>query len=461
MTVRLRWGAVSDTGRVREANEDSILTADRLFVVADGMGGHAAGEVASQVAVSTLRDAFDEANPPTAEGIVAAVRQANRDIVRQSIDEPALRGMGTTVTGVALTGPDEARQLVVFNVGDSRTYRLRGGQLTRVTMDHSYVQELVNRGEITLDQARVHPNRNIVTRALGIDEEIEVDTSEVAPVPGDRYLACSDGLVDELDDTEILEVLSTVAEPQAAADELTRRAIAAGGRDNVSVIVIDVEGDDAASPAPTTGAEPVGGWLGDQEPLDTSDVPPPTSPPDPAEQTSTAAAGLTTAIPVTSGQATAASGTTTVARQDKHRRRLRAGTVVIVLAVVAVLGAAFGAINWYGRGSYFLAFNGEQVAVFQGRPGGVLWIDPKMAGTYPLEREQMTDAGQSRIEAEPTFSSRAAADAYVANLEDDPAAVIPPTTTTSSTTTTSTTTTTTTTTTTAPPPTTAAAPPAP
>jgi protein phosphatase len=413
------------------------------------MGGHAAGEVASNVAVATLRQAFDEEHPPTTEGIVEAVRQANRDIVRQSIDEPQLRGMGTTVTGVALTGTDDTVELVVFNVGDSRTYRLHDGELTRVTIDHSYVQELVDRGEITLAEARTHPNRNIVTRALGIEEEIEVDTSAQSAVVGDRYLACSDGLVDELDDGEILDVLTASPDPQEAADELTRRANAAGGRDNVSVIVVDVVDDEAlgdfgapgriepaqrgTETAGTTKDAPavVGGWLGEEEPpLDTSAVPTPTSPPEPAT--------VPTAAPA------------------KRSRKLRVGTVVIVVAVIAVLGAAFGAVVWYGRGAYYLGFEGDQVVVYQGRPGGVLWLDPEQVGTYPLERSDLTEAGISRIEANPTFSSRAAADEYIANLEADPAAVIPPTTTTSSTTTTSTTTTTTT----MLPPTTAPAPPA-
>jgi serine/threonine protein phosphatase PrpC len=428
VTVRLRWGAVTDTGRVRAANEDSILVADPLFVVADGMGGHAAGEVASNVAVATLRQAFDDEHPPTTEGIVEAVRQANRDIVRQSLDEPELRGMGTTVTGVALTGTDDAVALVVFNVGDSRTYRLHEGELTRVTIDHSYVQELVDRGEITLSEARIHPNRNIVTRALGIDEDIEVDTSEQSAIVGDRYLACSDGLVDELDDSEILDVLTASPDPQVAADELTRRANAAGGRDNVSVIVVDLV-DDETVVEPTAATGPVGGWLGDEAPpLDTSAVPGPTSPPEPQPTTPVA----------------------------KRSRKLRVGTVLV--AVIAVLGVAFGAIVWYGKGAYYVGFEGDQVVVYQGRPGGVLWIDPEQVGTYPLERGDLTEAGISRIEAEPTFSSRADADAYVANLEADPAAVIPPTTTTSSTTTTSTTTTTTTTTTL--PPTTVPPPPA-
>ena len=238
--VELRYGSVTDTGRVRAANEDSLLVAEPLFAVADGMGGHAAGEVASQVAVATLERAFGPDHPPSIQGIVDAVRQANRDIVHQSLDNLALRGMGTTLTGIALIGQGDDTKVAVFNVGDSRTYRLRDGVLIPLTTDHSYVQELVNLGEISPAEARVHPHRNIVTRALGIDDDITVDVMEQRPVTGDRFLLCSDGLVDELDDPTIERVLAGTPDPQAAADELAKLANISGGRDNITLIVVDV-----------------------------------------------------------------------------------------------------------------------------------------------------------------------------------------------------------------------------
>jgi protein phosphatase len=478
--VRLRWAGVTDTGRVRRANEDNILLADPLFVVADGMGGHAAGEVASRIAVDILQVAFGPDHAPTVEGIVAAVRQANRDIVRQSLDTPELRGMGTTVTGLAIVGTGDDERVAVFNVGDSRTYRLRAGRLDRVTTDHSYVQELVELGEITPAEARVHPHRNIVTRALGVDADVDVDVVEEPPVAGDRYVICSDGLVDELDDPEIERIVTTAVEPQAAADELVRRANASGGRDNISVVVVDLvevgaatavsPGDDApetgqveavasgaetaeavsgevgsADPSGATAvqsdaaaqgpAEPVGGWIDEQEPLDTSPTPPAISPEEPTTEPATD-------------------------RPAKRRRRPALATVVIGLAVLAVLAVAVAAIGWHGRRAYFVAFNGDQVVVYQGRPGGVLWLDPTLAEVYPLQRGELTEVGITSIEDSQTFSSRTGALDFLGNLEQNPAAIIP--TTTTSPTTTATTTTTTTTTTTLPPvpPTPAPTPPA-
>ena len=180
----------------------------------------------------------------------------------------------------------------MFNVGDSRTYRLRDGVLIPLTTDHSYVQELVNLGEISPAEARVHPHRNIVTRALGIDDDITVDVMEQRPVTGDRFLLCSDGLVDELDDPTIERVLAGTPDPQAAADELAKLANISGGRDNITLIVVDVVDAgatvtaDAADDGGPAATPDVGGWIGDdQPPLDTSAVPPPTSPPEPVVAT--------------------------------------------------------------------------------------------------------------------------------------------------------------------------------
>ncbi len=421
--MKLRWGSLTDTGRVRDANEDNILARRPVFAVADGMGGHAAGEVASRIAVDTLARAFGDEHPPTREALITAVQEANRTMVRQSLDDLELRGMGTTLCGIAILGSDDDERILVFNVGDSRVYRLRDGQLERLTTDHSYVQELVEAGEITSAEARLHPQRNIVTRALGIDEEIEVDTVEEAGRAADRYLLCSDGLVDELDDPEIEQVLTVAADPQDAAEELTRVANDAGGHDNVSVVVIDVldpaAPEDAAlagQPPPTGEQQDVGGWLDeDAASLDPSPVPPPTSPQ--ASDTVT--------------------GTPTVAPRRTRRRSKLTGALIIGAAVL-VVGAAFAAIQYYGKASYYVGFAGEQVAVYHGRPGGVLWVDPTVASTYPLTRADLTELGLQRVDQNATFGSRAAADRYVSNLASDRTAIVPPPTTTTTTTTTTT-----------------------
>lgn len=245
-TARFRTGAASHVGMIRTMNEDSFVVNESVFAVADGMGGHLAGEVASAMAIermSALSGAL------SVDDVVNAVINANADILRMSRSDASHRGMGTTLTAVALVqagddGSDD-RQLAVVNLGDSRTYRLRSGQLEQLTIDHSYVQELVNGGHLTQDEARTHPQRNIVTRALGIENAVGVDVWNMPLVRGDRYLLCSDGLVDEVTDEGIAHVLARFPDPQDAADELVATANRSGGRDNTTVVVIDVlEGEE-------------------------------------------------------------------------------------------------------------------------------------------------------------------------------------------------------------------------
>ena len=239
-TPALAWGAATDTGRVRTENEDSFVAEPLIFGVADGMGGHQAGEVASAIAAATLRDRLSN-GAPSVDVAVATVVEANAAIFQGAHSNAAQRGMGTTLTAmVVLPEASGQRRLAVLNVGDSRTYVMRGGRLRRVSIDHSYVQELVSTGHITEFEARSHPRRNIVTRALGIEPHVRVDTWVLPFVQGDRYVLCSDGLVDEVDDLEIAQLLITNPGPQAAADALVAAANEHGGRDNVTVVVVDV-----------------------------------------------------------------------------------------------------------------------------------------------------------------------------------------------------------------------------
>ena len=247
---RFLIGSASDTGRVRSMNEDAFVVTDQVFAVADGMGGHLAGEVASSMAADSLRRLSGDV---TADDAVNAVIAANLDILSLSRSDAAHRGMGTTLTGIAIVQRDGEARLAVINVGDSRTYRLRAGRLEQVSIDHSYVQELVNSGHITAAEARVHPQRNIVTRALGIEAGIGIDVWTLPIVRGDRFLSCSDGLVDEVTDEVILDALCDFSDPQAAAEELIRLANAAGGRDNTTVIVLDVQ--EGADPTTINGGE--------------------------------------------------------------------------------------------------------------------------------------------------------------------------------------------------------------
>jgi protein phosphatase len=442
--TRLRWGSATDTGRSRTANEDSILAVDSLWVVADGMGGHAAGEVASRIAIEVL-EPLGEHPIGSARELIETVRQANDGIYRRASSHPELRGMGTTLTGLALIGTPPDQNLVVVNVGDSRAYVVQDRQLVQVSRDHSYVSDLVAAGEITAEQARSHPQRNIVTRALGIDPAVDVDAWEISPHAGDRFLICSDGLVDEIEDADILQVLTTLEDPQQATDVLVRMANDAGGHDNISVIVIDVMDDAdavavsvptsaaagetraAAAPPPpppalvgtgsgaTTAA--MGDWLPPEQPTyDTSPVPAPIVPTDPADEPPT---------PV------------------KPARRVKRALRIVLFATVflIIVGIALGGIGYYGRRGYFVAFAGDQVVVKQGQAGGVLWVKPTTARVLPLTRSDLAPKWQDRVTSENiTFSSLAAANEWYLALAENPDAVpaLATTTTTSTTTTTTT-----------------------
>jgi protein phosphatase len=233
----IRWGSRTDPGRKREHNEDAVLVAPPVFLVADGMGGHAAGDVASRLALA----AFEEIDPAVQlRDLVFAARQAN-DLIRAHAEaNPARRGMGTTLSGFAIIDGRAGTYAAVVNVGDSRTYLARQDRLEQITVDHSLVQELVDAGEITEDEAQVHPHRNVVTRALGIDLELEVDTATVPLQSGDRLLVCSDGLTGVVPLDTIATVLAQPIDAVTTADRLVHLALEAGAPDNVSVIVVDV-----------------------------------------------------------------------------------------------------------------------------------------------------------------------------------------------------------------------------
>ncbi|MCW1250340.1 protein phosphatase 2C domain-containing protein [Acaricomes phytoseiuli] len=236
-TPALEIGVASDRGLRRELNEDAYLVADPLFAVADGMGGHEAGEVAAQECVRALGEA--ELSLTGAAQGSAALQQALRR-ADTGIRELSGSRAGTTVTGMAWLRDSGAAYWLVFNVGDSRTYRLAEGVLQQVSVDHSEVQELVDAGHLSALEARHHPRRHVVTRALGVGEDTEADYWLVPMRTGERWLICTDGLSDELPDEEISAVLEPGRSVQEAADELVRAALSAGGRDNVTVIVIDV-----------------------------------------------------------------------------------------------------------------------------------------------------------------------------------------------------------------------------
>ncbi len=254
----MRYAALTDTGKVRENNEDAYYADGRLFIVADGMGGHQSGEVASALAVQEfLRYERDNRHRDPLRRLEEAVQAANRVLVTRAAGDSALKGMGTTFTVLLVENG-----AYLGHVGDSRAYLLREGTLNPLTRDHSLVERMVREGRITRGEARSHPRRNVILQALGLAVELDVDLARVDVRPGDRVLLCTDGLTARLEDAELESILGEESELWECARRLVEEANARGGEDNVTVIVIDLDNADV----PFSSADEVGGerarrWL--------------------------------------------------------------------------------------------------------------------------------------------------------------------------------------------------------
>lgn len=235
-TPNMYFGSRTDVGCQRERNEDSLVVTPPLFAVADGMGGHKAGDVASEVAVNTLQTLAP--HTPDVDLLGRAVEAANHAVITEA-QKAGHEGMGTTMTACVVKG----EQLAIAHVGDSRAYLLHAGKLQQITRDHSWVADMIEQGKLTPSEARVHPNRSVITRALGSDPYMQPDLYEITASEGDRLLLCSDGLYGMVEDGDIQSIMARVRDPQRCAAALVREAIAAGGADNITVIVVDIAGD--------------------------------------------------------------------------------------------------------------------------------------------------------------------------------------------------------------------------
>ena len=357
--MKLKWGATTDVGMVRQQNEDDYCADENLFVVADGMGGHNAGEVASALAIATVRSGA-RGGIFTPAQFRELVQQANTAIYTASLDDSTQSGMGTTLTALAVV-PGEEPAVLVANVGDSRTYLFRNNVLTRISVDHSYVQELVNEGIITPEEARVHPRRNIVTRAMGIDRNVQVDVFQQLVRTGDRLLLCSDGLVDEVPDADIAQILREHTNPQETAEALVLVANANGGRDNTTVIVVDVV-DDISEPVV----------------LPTADI-----------------TGQVDAVVETPPAAT-----------TKRSGVLRPGMIAFWSALVVIMLSAITIVGVYARSGYFVGFdNQDNVTIYRGRVGGVLWFQPTVDTQTRLNGDDLPEDVRREVLLNRTFTS--------------------------------------------------------
>lgn len=408
--MRLVGGADTSAGRVRSENQDRPVLTPWVAGVADGMGGHLGGETAASLAVAELAALQ---GPLDVDQLVEAVHAANQRILSQA-DDPSLRGMGTTLVALTLHAGD----VVLINVGDSRAYRLADGQLEQLTRDHSLVEDMVRQGQLSPDEARHHPQRNIVTRALGIGARLDVDVFRTPARLGDRYLLCSDGLFNEVEPADIAEVLRVRRDPDEAARDLVDLANEAGARDNVTCVVVDVEDEagGAATVADDVGAASGAGYdagaAGGGTVLATRSA---------GGQSSTAQVLDRTVR----SQATSSSRETSellldhaippVPHATAGRFRGFVRALAYVLPVVLLAAVVAGGMWWWGRSGYYVDQVDGRVAILQGRPGGVLWLDPTVVEQSDIRYDQLTGAAQQRL-AEPPVGSLDQARALVVAL---------------------------------------------
>ncbi len=423
--MRFEIAAATDQGMIRETNQDRFLVTPTFVAVADGMGGHAGGELAAETAVDQLqqfgllRDAND---------MISAIQLANREVLAAAV-RTGMANMGTTVVA-ALLRP-ERRSVTIANVGDSRAYFFSGGELEQITRDHSLVQELVRSGKISEAEARDHPHRNVVTRVLGIGEDPEVDIFDLTIGQGDAILLASDGLFNEVDHHVLATIIANADNLDEAAERLIERANQNGGNDNITVVIVRVLDD-----APTiAGPESAVAIAGDAEvaPLDLETLgdadaeasslftpvvhpEPDDSPPPSQDHTDPVAEkaadeddeGAANQIPTEEIPVVSAS-------PPRSGRRLRG--LLFLLGFFILVGLGIGGFTAYGRNAWFVESRASEVVIFRGRPGGLLFIEPQAVETTGLDVNDLKPASRDQVGQTPVFGSLADAQAFVEQLE--------------------------------------------
>lgn len=391
----LEHHGLTDPGKVRKNNEDSLLVGEgrdeTLFVVADGIGGFEAGEVASSIAVETLkelrpRESFDD-----------SIQEANRRILSAARDDDKLSGMGTTVVAIRFGGTEEEPAAEIAHVGDSRAYLLRDGDLKPLTEDHSLVAELVRSGDLTRAQAAEHPQKNLITRALGADEDVEVDTTRIPVEKGDRILLCSDGLSDMVSESRISQVLSEPSQdPEAPARQLLSEALEAGGTDNITLVLVDVKKQER--PRPSRRQRRSSRNLLDEESGGTREMQAisPTTLPD----ASTKSTGLRNRR---RDRTRSSFRRRSMRARNKRRRgrlypRILMGIIRLAAVVIVVVVLVTPFYLW-GSSRYYLDFDDGEVVAYRGLPYEVLGtqLNEEWRSTG-IEKQEVKTPYQQRIE---------------------------------------------------------------
>ncbi|HJP16536.1 MAG TPA: Stp1/IreP family PP2C-type Ser/Thr phosphatase [Acidimicrobiales bacterium] len=368
-------GATTHVGKVRKNNQDAFGFNNYLFVVADGMGGHLGGEVASDLAVTTLTNVFElsgkikkKKTKRNQAGLLQAVEQANNKIIEKASNDASLKGMGTTLCAIMLgTGQDQNPVFLVTNVGDSRIYQLSNGEFNQVTEDHSLVADLVRAGELTPQEAARHPQRNVLTRALGIETNLKADMWELGINNKDKFLLCSDGLFNELNETRIMEILSEVSDPQIAADMLVNESVEAGGHDNVTAMVLTVEST-----------------LRNQIKSEPQNI----------KQDSKI-------------------------KKEKTNRHKKINWRItgFFITLFALLGIGIGSMWFYAHRGWYVGEHQGKVEIFQGRPEGLLWFEPRIYDIDGPSISTLRELDQTLVLEVIEVSSRQEAEDVVTRLE--------------------------------------------
>jgi protein phosphatase len=423
-------GAASDIGQVREGNEDSYLVIAPLYAVADGMGGHRGGEVASNLALETVQQLFEQRTGTLAE----QVEQANRAVYERSQQDRSVSGMGTTLTAALIDGG----RVHLAHVGDSRAYLFRDGDLSLLTEDHTLVHKMVMEGEITEEEAETHPHRSILTRALGVDAAVQVDESDVEVGDGDRILLCSDGLTGMVGDGQIREILGRNPDPQSAVDELVKEANRAGGIDNITAVILDFV-DDGSGKESTVAAEVQHAPTQERPIPRRSDITIVGAPiPEPPPEASVTGVG-TGSAPLTGPRRSHAGGSATSTQtrvapsparspspsrpadrqpSDRHRGRKVAlwGGVTVAVLVLGVVGGKL-----YLDRQWFVGVSDGRVAIFRGVPTDVAGVELNsvvIETSIPAEEAQALHQYRDLPEGI-TADDRAGADEIVGQIRKD------------------------------------------
>jgi protein phosphatase len=373
--TRWRYAAATDIGLVRQTNQDAIFVDDSIAIVADGMGGHAAGEVASAMTIERVQEGFEV--DQSVEGLHHAIESANTAVLREARDNPNRFGMGTTIVAVGLTR-DKAGVVspTMFHVGDSRVYQLRDGALRQLTEDHSVAEEWVRMGRLTPEEALNHPRRHQLTRGVGVEDTIDIDVMSITAQPGDRLLLCSDGLSNELSPEGIVRLASAPTPLDQAVTDLIEAAKQSGGRDNISAILLEFDEVEVAS-------KPIKRTLG-------------TTPPPVAQ----------------------------LSRPPTHRAKRRNHWMNWRVGVGSVFGVGiivgfFLVLHWYAYSTYYLAPDHGVIGVYQGQPSGVLWYKPILVAPTNYSYAQLRRADQISLNATISEPSLDAALTYAASIHQE------------------------------------------